>query len=759
MSIATGADIMTARQLFPCWDEIALNSTFKISIKHHKNYTVLSNMPIQTTKNDDRRDMMWTHFEKSLSMFIQHLKFVITTFTKIHTSNANVTLWSRKNVAHYLQLAKYIVPQVLNFLERENSIKKLPKIDYVAICDTQHNNSVTWGLIIQREADIIYDGNSYPVGYELKVARFITIQIVSLWYNDVLLWSKRGFLTFLATFILNQIFPYNDIINLFIVETQRESLLFDTPSNANKTNSLSYLLGHIKPSNIWRMLHHLITSDVFWTGIRTYINNKQYKQPNNLRNIMQTVLQTYPDNTKVFIIKEFISVWIVENYYYPVLYVTRNYLISRTRVVYETSDFIDEDRKHLPIFVTYTTKSIMDFQNIFVNKSFWLAPQKAKILSEKIDADWIIVNLQQTGYYRVNYNVENWLKLAQYMNSTKYIDIHVLNRAQIIDDAFHFFIHKQLDYVTFWKIPAFLTRETNYVVWYPMFKAFEQITVMISFKNADDVKKKMEKILTGVLYEIGYVAQQNDNILTKCLREEVVKWACFIGNKECRKVANMQMTKDLYSESGIFVTQSEWKGWMYCNGLVSANSTIWYDVWDKWTNTPDDIKFLEYLTCSEDPSVISNYLLLNSIDDFLLQHNNTRAYMFLLTVARHARNDIVCNFILQNLNNNTLMLISNTQAEIIAMFIVIITHQHAVEQLNKISPDYDVMDLFIVETQRESFLFDTPSNAIETHSLSYLLDHVKPSNIWRMLHQLTANVFGLVSTHILITNNIINQMI
>ncbi|XP_067216477.1 uncharacterized protein [Linepithema humile] len=217
-----------------------------------------------------------------------------------------------------------------------------------------------------------------------------------------------------------------------------------------------------------------------------------------------------------------------------------------------------------------------------------------------------------------------------------------------------------------------------------MFKAFEQMTVMISIKDAENVKEKMEKILSGVLDRIKYESEPYESDLTECLREEAVKWACIIANKECREVANMKMTRDLYSESDISVTQSEWKGWMYCNGLVSANSTIWHAVWKKWTATPNDIKFLEYLTCSENPVVIFNYLMLNSINEFLLQHNNTRAYIFLLTVSRHARKDIVCDFILQNLDDNTLMFISNTQAEIIAMFIVIITHQHAVEQLNKV---------------------------------------------------------------------------
>ncbi|XP_067216229.1 aminopeptidase N-like isoform X1 [Linepithema humile] len=702
---ATGVDIMNTRQLFPYLDEMTFNYTLKISILHHKNYTILSSMPIQTTEND-KHDMRWIHFKKSF-MSIQYLKVVITTFTNISTSVGNFTFWNRKNITNHLKLVKCIAQQTLNFLKHENNIDKTPKIDYVTFWDSQHNSTETWGLILQREADIHVE-QSDSVGHKLKVARLITHQMITFWYNDVLLWSKTGFATLLATYILYQIPPNYDIMNFFIAETQRESFHFDTASNTNETNSLSYHLDHVKPSNIWRMLYHLITPDMFWTGIRTYVNNKQYNQTNDLWNIVQTII---PNNSTAFIVKRLISVWIAEKY--PVLYVTRNHLSNNIIFRYLTLDF-DEDAEHLSAFVTYTTKSEINFHDIFTNKSFWLSPQKSKKLEQEFDKnDWIIVNLQQTGYYRVNYNTENWLNLAQYMNSVNYVDIHVLNRAQIIDDAFYFLTHRQLDYITFWEISAFLSREMNYVAWYPMFKAFEHMSVIVSIKNTDPLKEKMEKILSGVLNQIGYVSKLHENKFKKCLREEAVKWACIIGNKKCREVANEQMTRDLYFESATFVTQSEWKRWMYCNGLVSAEKSIWYAVWYKWTETLDDTKILEYLTCSEDPLVVSNYIQVISDDNDLLQRNNTRAHIFLLTVARHASNDTVCNFILQNLNKNILMFTSNTQADIIATLIVIITHQHAVEQLTKVLE-------FAKVNLREERLVDAVQKKIKNRRVEYV---------------------------------------
>lgn len=51
-------------------------------------------------------------------------------------------------------------------------------------------------------------------------------------------------------------------------------------------------------------------------------------------------------------------------------------------------------------------------------------------------AEWIIGNVQQKGYYRVNYDLRNWEALISQLNSDHRV-IPTKNRAQIIDDAFN----------------------------------------------------------------------------------------------------------------------------------------------------------------------------------------------------------------------------------------------------------------------------------------------------------------------------------
>jgi len=62
---------------------------------------------------------------------------------------------------------------------------------------------------------------------------------------------------------------------------------------------------------------------------------------------------------------------------------------------------------------------------------------------------------------------------AYYLNSDYYINIHVLNRAQIINDLFVFVRDRQINGTILYNLLKFLKRDTDYVTWYPMFEIFK----------------------------------------------------------------------------------------------------------------------------------------------------------------------------------------------------------------------------------------------------------------------------------------------
>ena len=95
----------------------------------------------------------------------------------------------------------------------------------------------------------------------------------------------------------------------------------------------------------------------------------------------------------------------------------------------------------------------------------------------------------------MNYDEGSWIIISNYLNFDDYTKIHVLNRAQIIDDAFHLMVAGKLDPYIFWYIIGYLHREEDYIAWYPMFKALEYMfgTFSTLEKNFNYVKVNVNR--------------------------------------------------------------------------------------------------------------------------------------------------------------------------------------------------------------------------------------------------------------------------
>jgi len=113
-----------ARQLFPCWDEPHLKATFTISIMHHRNFTVLSNMPPLISHASDNNNFKWTQFSTTPPMSTFQVAIVITTYRPMYIYE-NIYLLCKK-CSEYSQslkfeFAKRLVKNITLYLQSEFS--------------------------------------------------------------------------------------------------------------------------------------------------------------------------------------------------------------------------------------------------------------------------------------------------------------------------------------------------------------------------------------------------------------------------------------------------------------------------------------------------------------------------------------------------------------------------------------------------------------------------------------------------------------
>ncbi|CAD6234139.1 GSCOCG00007591001-RA-CDS, partial [Cotesia congregata] len=157
----------------------------------------------------------------------------------------------------------------------------------------------------------------------------------------------------------------------------------------------------------------------------------------------------------------------VEDYKgHPVVTIERNYqansAIIKQSVLKRSSNKTSSKRNWVPL--NFATQYDADFDDTTV--TMWFDPkiESLEIVTPPPD-QWVICNKQQFGYYRVNYDERNWKLITNYLKSENYKKIHVLNRAQLIDDAFVFAEFGYLNFNVAFDLARYLRIETEYVPW------------------------------------------------------------------------------------------------------------------------------------------------------------------------------------------------------------------------------------------------------------------------------------------------------
>ncbi|XP_071568308.1 aminopeptidase N-like [Temnothorax nylanderi] len=674
------------RRTFPCRDEPELKATFTIIVQHHKKYMVLSNTHYRkiVRVNDD---IVETHFKETPAMPAYLVAIVLCNLPETIVFK-NVNLRSKQQFEHDLIFASRVMA---NFTNQLNIYSMQQHFAVPGLID---DGMAKWGLILYRDEDIIYDEVRDNIAHKMKITCLIGRKITRQWLSSTTspswwfhFWLNEGIATVLFTSkIIDKIIPNSRMSDLFVVQIMQESLYLDGHgimeplisweqkgnmiSDINSIFSFSY---YIKAPAILRMLQHIVGDQVFLIGTDIYLQ-KRSATPDNFWTAMQIAYNKSSTIISPKInITEMIYPWISQDHY-PVLnvickYNNESHFIIRMKNTSETW--------WIPL--TSTTRSYNNFYNTsptivtFKDRLYLYTYIPIYLLKED---DWIILNLQQIGYYRVNYDTENWRRIVCYLNSKNYTNIHVLNRAQIIDDVFYFTMTSQLNASIFWKLARYLSQETEYVAWYPMIKAIERISYIFPFLNeSKHFKMIILEQLEPFLQTIGYNENRNDSYSIKCLRQEAVKWACVLNDSSCKTMALNKLQQHLTDP--VHKPLPGWKKWTYCNGLSIANETVLISVYDMYAKeilSGKDTKIsLEFLACSKH-FYINSIIMFEDIREETIDNIN----FFHYNVAKHAKDNSVLDHILENWER-----VKPKEIRMTTALIDIINHVYSKEQLDK----------------------------------------------------------------------------
>ncbi|XP_018368788.1 PREDICTED: aminopeptidase Q-like [Trachymyrmex cornetzi] len=689
-----------ARRMFPCWDEPALKATFNISVMHHQKYRVLSNMPIR--EQLEINGLMLTHFNTTpiMSTYLVAIVIIpISDFIRVSNTKMNETIniWCNSSLVSQTKLALIVAQRITPLLiEYTNSSEKVPKMDHVIIPNFPIHGMENWGLIIySQESGILYDVTKQPRYKATGTAMIVAHEITHQWFGNLVTpswwsyqWLKEGLVMFIQTLIIDNLskFVADFQIDFLIMGFNQYSLFKDIGSmkpvtlklnNTLEDRSLFSYEVYVKAPVLLRMLYSTITAEVFQKGLIKYLATYQFNStnPDDLWSAMQRALDESDVPHGDYKIKEVMDTWMNQDRY-PIVNVIKNYETGEVTISQKCFQRFNEtitNKWWIP--VTFTTQSNSNFSNTMPR--YWLRPDKNISFTINSD-DWIIVNLQQNGYYRVNYDIRNWYKISNYLHSKKYKNIHVFNRAQIINDAFFFMMeeNKEISGYLFINIISYLSLETDYVAWYPLFRIITRIKKTLLLPGSENVKLRMIDLFDRLLLKIGYEENPRDDDLTVVTRVDVLKFACIFGHVRCKAVAAVKLRANI-------TLVPQWQKFVYCSGLMTANKTIWDKMLKlylkkKYKTEKYQKKLLKSLSCAENPDIIINYLNITAFNTSVF-HDKEHSLAFMYIIENHARNDLILDYVLKNFE-----IIKPKSLTINVIIKLILSNVYSVEQIDKV---------------------------------------------------------------------------
>ncbi|KAM9861190.1 aminopeptidase N-like [Aulostomus maculatus] len=630
-----------ARKAFPCFDEPAMKAVFNVSILHDRDKTALSNSR-ESGKGDfifEGRAVRATTFEPTERMSTYLLAFIVSDFDYLQSNQLNhlsVRIWARKKAIADKQgdYALSVTGKILQFYEHYYNVKyPLSKSDQIALPDFNAGAMENWGLITYRETALLYDPLLSSTGNKERVVTVISHELAHMWFGNLVtmqwwndLWLNEGFASYVEYLgadyaeptwdIKDQIILY-DVHKVFAVDalasshplSRREEEVNDPAQISEMFNTISYSKG----AAVLRMLSGFLSEPVFSKGLSSYLKTFAFSNTvyTDLWDHLQQAVESTPGVDIPHTVHDIMHRWTLQMGFPVVTIDTRTGRVTQKHFLLDPESVVER-----PSQFNYTWfVPIKWMKNGVAQQQYWLLRKSDTHSPMRVSGvSWVLANTNVSGYFRVNYDNDNWNRLLSLLN-TNHQTFSVINRAQIIDDAFNLARAKIIDTTLALRTTKYLSMERDYIPWE---SALRNLNYYILMFDRTEVYGALQAYLRKQilpLFEYFKMITANWNTIPSGHTEQynqvnAIGIACSMGVASCKELTKSWFRQWMENPEHSPI-HPNLKSTVYCVAIAFGGVEEWEFAWGMFKNATvaaEASRLRSAMACTKVPWLLNRYL-------------------------------------------------------------------------------------------------------------------------------------------------------